>query len=485
MVANDRPKRRNAGSNLNQLILKEKENDGVNVPVDNDEEEPSIDFYNTPESSNDKDDSNKEQDKQNVIPEDNDEEEPIIDFYNTPELLNDKDNSNKTTESLGSKNHADFATQTNDMNLMLNSFVKRDYFEDFYNEYLEFKYNVHSILDQQLDNTSNSENETLKKKIIHLEQEIINLKKVNEDLKNDTKSHLKIIENLSEGKSIDNPWQATSSKRNPNRITTPTHLTADNNSNNKYYHKNGSTIEIALHNNPYDILYVENNNIENLEEEEEVTFNNTGSRKRKPRSNRINRVPIRNEQIYNNNCDMNNSQRVVPGNRTYASATKYGKKTVLIGDSHLRRINRRLFNDALPNCKGTIKYLSGAKTLDLEHYMKPTLNNYRPDAIIIYIGSNDINLGNFSCDTAVDDIAEKIIKVALLCKEYGVNEIAVSSILPKGNIKLSKLIRQVNDRLYDLCSESNVYFLTNDNINRSFICDDGLHLNKKRHTYFS
>ena len=111
--------------------------------------------------------------------------------------------------------------------------------------------------------------------------------------------------------------------------------------------------------------------------------------------------------------------------------------------------------------------------------MKLTLNNYRPDAVIIHIGSNDINLSNFSCDTAVDDIAENIIKVALLCKEYGVNEIAVSSILPKGNIKLSKLIRQVNDRLYYICSESNVYFLTNDNINRSFICDDGVHLNQK------
>ena len=35
MVANDRPKRRNAGSNLNQLILKEKENDRVNVENDN------------------------------------------------------------------------------------------------------------------------------------------------------------------------------------------------------------------------------------------------------------------------------------------------------------------------------------------------------------------------------------------------------------------------------------------------------------------
>ena len=64
MVANDRPKQRNAGSNLNQLILKEKENDGVNAENDN---------------------CNEEQDKQNVIPIGNDEEEPSIDFYNMPE----------------------------------------------------------------------------------------------------------------------------------------------------------------------------------------------------------------------------------------------------------------------------------------------------------------------------------------------------------------------------------------------------------------
>ena len=172
-------------------------------------------------------------------------------------------------------------------------------------------------------------------------------------------------------------------------------------------------------------------------------------------------------------------QKVVPGNRTYASAAKYGKKAVVIGDSHLRRINRRLFNDSLPNCKGNIKFFSGAKTLDLEHYIKPTLNNNRPDAVIIHVGSNDINFRNFSCDTAANDIAENIIKVALLCKEYGVNEVIISSILPKSNIKLSKLIRQVNGRLFDLCREINIYFLSNDNISRNFICKDGVHLNQE------
>ena len=39
------------------------------------------------------------------------------------------------------------------------------------------------------------------------------------------------------------------------------------------------------------------------------------------------------------------------------------------------------------------------------------------------------------------------------------NEVAVSSILPKRNIKLSKLIRQINDIFYDLSKMNNIYFL--------------------------
>ena len=111
--------------------------------------------------------------------------------------------------------------------------------------------------------------------------------------------------------------------------------------------------------------------------------------------------------------------------------------------------------------------------------MKPSLNNYQPDAVVIHIGSNDVSFGNLRNETAVKNIAENIIKIALLCKEYGVSEVVVSSILPKRNIKLSKLIRQVNDILYDLCKMNNIYFLSNSNISRNFICDDGVHLNEK------
>ena len=58
----------------------------------------------------------------------------------------------------------------------------------------------------------------------------------------------------------------------------------------------------------------------------------------------------------------------------------------------------------------------------------------------MHIGSNDIDFRKIKKETAVKDIAENIIKIALLCKEYGASKAVVSSVLPKRNIKLSKLI---------------------------------------------
>ena len=94
----------------------------------------------------------------------------------------------------------------------------------------------------------------------------------------------------------------------------------------------------------------------------------------------------------------------------------------------------------MPNCRGSLNYFSGANTLDLEHYMKPSLKNNWPDAVVIHTGSNDVDFRNIRSETAVKDIAENFTKIALLCKEYGVSEVVVSSILPKRCIKLYNMI---------------------------------------------
>ena len=71
--------------------------------------------------------------------------------------------------------------------------MKKDNLESFYDEYLEFKYYFQSKLDggtQLIENKSDYENQILKNRINYLEQENINSKNINEDLKNDTKRHL-------------------------------------------------------------------------------------------------------------------------------------------------------------------------------------------------------------------------------------------------------------------------------------------------------
>ena len=254
----------------------------------------------------------------------------------------------------------------------------KDYFESFYGEYLEFKSKLGGKI-QQIENKSDYENQILKNKINHLEQEIINLKKINEDLKSDTKSHLKMTETLSEGNRIVAPWKTNSFKRinNSNRTILPAC---------KVNNKNPSGI--SLH-NPYEILD------DTSEQEVDTITDTTETKRRKVRSNRINRVSVRKEQRYDDSDhQINFPQKIAPGNETYVSATNYGEGAIVFGDSHLRRIVRKLFNESLPNCRGSFKYFSGTKTLDLEHYMKPSLNNNRPDAVVIHIGLNDVGFIN-------------------------------------------------------------------------------------------
>ena len=197
--------------------------------------------------------------------------------------------------------------------------------------------------------------------------------------------------------------QTTSSKRisNSDRTILPTC---------KVNNKNPS--DISLH-DPYEFLYVDDTS----EQVVDIITDTTETKRWKVRSNQINRVSVRKELRYDDSDhEMNVPQKIASGSCTYASMRKYGKKAVFIGDSHLRRINRKLFKESLPNCRGSRKYFSGVKTLDLEHYMKPSLNNNQPDTVVIHIGSNDKDFRKLRSETAVKDIAENNIKIAILCK---------------------------------------------------------------------
>ena len=71
----------------------------------------------------------------------------------------------------------------------------------------------------------------------------------------------------------------------------------------------------------------------------------------------------------------------------------------------------------------------------------------KSDAVIIHVGTNDI-----LTNTNHEEIARNIIKICLNYKNYGVNDLAISSILVKKNPNLNVLIQRRNNLLRDLCS---------------------------------
>ena len=125
----------------------------------------------------------------------------------------------------------------------------------------------------------------------------------------------------------------------------------------------------------------------------------------------------------------------------------------MIGDSHLNRINKSRFkNDNIEHAV-YFKCFSGSNTKQLNYYANPTLVDEQPNTVIVHIGSNDITKFNYS-KVDVKDLEERIIiDVGKKCKSYGVNNIAISSILARKKHEVNEVIKKVNNLLKTLCLE--------------------------------
>ena len=108
----------------------------------------------------------------------------------------------------------------------------------------------------------------------------------------------------------------------------------------------------------------------------------------------------------------------------------------------------------------------------MNHFILPTLHKDQPDVVLLHIGSNDIN--NQTKDkTDTEKLTGDIINIGKSCIDLVV---VISSVLPKTNIPLTRLIRQVNDSLREQCVLNGFGFISNDNISRTHLWKDGIHL---------
>ena len=117
----------------------------------------------------------------------------------------------------------------------------------------------------------------------------------------------------------------------------------------------------------------------------------------------------------------------------------------------------------------------GVTSKRLNHNILPTLHEDHPDVVLLHIGFNDIN--NQTKDRiATEKLMADIINIGKSCIDLDVKEVVISSILPKKNFALIRLIRQVNDTLRVQCVLNGLGFISNGNISRKHLWKDGIHL---------
>ena len=116
--------------------------------------------------------------------------------------------------------------------------------------------------------------------------------------------------------------------------------------------------------------------------------------------------------------------------------------------------------------------------------MVPSLIKQEPDIAVIHVGCNNINSKNID-DLDKNKLANEIIEIGKICREKNVLNILIPSIFVKRNLKVSAVIRQVNDILRDLCVLNNFNFIGNLNITRESLSYDGIHLSKEGTVIFA
>ena len=142
-----------------------------------------------------------------------------------------------------------------------------------------------------------------------------------------------------------------------------------------------------------------------------------------------------------------------------------------MGDSHVKRIRINYFKKELKNGKAIFQSFRGANTKQLDHCILPPLVDDKLDAVIIHAGTNDI-----LTKVNHEEISRNIIKTGLHCRNYGVNDVVISSILVKENPNLNVFIRRVNSLLRDLCSMNGFCYICNDAITTEYLWKDGINL---------
>ena len=92
----------------------------------------------------------------------------------------------------------------------------------------------------------------------------------------------------------------------------------------------------------------------------------------------------------------------------------------------------------------------------MDYYVVPILEDEKRESIMIHIDSNDINK-TVHDNVNSEDLAQQIVNTAKKCRSFGANNIAISSILMRKNVRITKLRKLT--RRFPVCVQQMVFIL--------------------------
>ena len=182
----------------------------------------------------------------------------------------------------------------------------------------------------------------------------------------------------------------------------------------------------------------------------------------------------------NQNLFNGRSTNTVPGNSSYKRITEHGKNTTILSDSIPKGIRMWEFNRHLNSGKAHIKPFPGATSKQLKHYALPTLEDDKPDNVIIHVGYNDISPINRNLEEVdVASIADEIVSIGNCCLEHGVSQVFISSLICNKYDNKQLLINRLNEQLKRKCIINGFEYIEHPEINIEHLWKDGVHLSEQ------
>ena len=150
------------------------------------------------------------------------------------------------------------------------------------------------------------------------------------------------------------------------------------------------------------------------------------------------------------------------------------KKIRIMTDSIAKGIRVKDFNNHLENGNARFKTFPGASIGNLNYYINPTLEQEKPEVVVIHVGINDLLSENLS-NASDQVIADQIIEIGKKCTHYGVEKVFISALVTCKSVNPNR-ITIINDFIKVRCDFYGFDYIGHNNIKDEHLWKDGIHL---------